>query len=62
MNMVQLREVIEDVLLYCWPKEETDYKNCNPEDRENHIFHSMVKLDNFIYGGELTAEDYLGEE
>ena len=59
MNLEQLKNDIEALLLYNWEAELQDYCDGGKEERENHIFCVMVRLDNFIFNGIAKPEDYL---
>lgn len=59
-----LKANIVAVLDYNWARELSDYcenRTDDPEDTEGHVFHALVKLDQFVYYHNRTANDFADE-
>jgi hypothetical protein len=59
-----LKAAIVAVIDYNWARELASYcesRTEDPDDTEGHIFHALVKLDQYVYYHNRTADDFADE-
>ena len=64
MDIIKLKKAIEKIINYSWHDELDEYKIQLKENKsvKNHIFLTLVILDNFVTGCTLSAKDHIHRE
>jgi hypothetical protein len=55
----EVARAIEAVLEFYWQEQLEEFLADEPEAREEHCFRSMVAIDGWFYGHEMSAEDFV---
>jgi hypothetical protein len=59
MKFDALKDHVNQLISYNWDDEWEDYK-ANPDP--SHIFHTLVDLDNYFNGFDMTADQHISGE
>jgi hypothetical protein len=52
----EIRQALEQVLAYAMPDEAEDYGNTPPEERDGHVYQSLIVLSRWLNTGKIVMQ------